>query len=29
MANLEKEILISIKDFLRCLVTIVKQTANN
>ena len=29
MANLEKEVLISIKDFLRCLVTIVKQKANN
>jgi len=29
MANSEKEVLISIKDFLRYLVTTVKQTANN
>lgn len=29
MANSEKEVLISIKDLLRYLVTTVKQTANN
>jgi hypothetical protein len=29
MKNSEKEVLSSIKDFVRCLVTIVKQTVNN